>query len=29
MANITRFDPYSDLVSFMPFRNFDDLFRAP
>ena len=29
MANITRFDPLSDLVSFAPFRNFDDFFRAP
>ena len=25
MANITRFDPLSDLVSFAPFRNFDGL----
>jgi len=29
MANITRFDPLSDLVSFAPFRNFEDLFRVP
>ncbi len=29
MANITRFDPLSDLVSFAPFRNFDDFFRTP
>jgi HSP20 family protein len=29
MANITRFDPLSDLVSFAPFRNFDDFFRMP
>jgi HSP20 family protein len=29
MANITRFDPVSDLVSFPPFRNFEDLFRVP
>jgi HSP20 family protein len=29
MANITRFDPLSDLVSFAPFRNFDDFFNVP
>jgi HSP20 family protein len=29
MANITRFDPFRELVSFDPFRNFDDFFRAP
>jgi HSP20 family protein len=29
MANITRFDPLSDLVSFAPFRNFEDIFRVP
>ena len=29
MANITRFDPLSDLVSFTPLRNFEDLFRVP
>ena len=29
MANITRFDPFGDLVSFTPLRNFEDLFRAP
>jgi len=29
MANITRYDPFSDVVSFTPFRNFEDLFRAP
>ena len=29
MANITRFDPLSDLVSFAPFHNFEDFFRAP
>ena len=29
MANITRFDPLSDLVSFAPFRNFDEFFRTP
>ncbi len=27
MANITRFDPYSDFLSLVPFRDFDDLFR--
>jgi HSP20 family protein len=29
MANITRFDPLSELVSFSPFRSFDDYFRVP
>src|SRR5450755_1325703 len=29
MANITRFDPLSDLVSFAPFHNFEDYFRVP
>ena len=29
MSNITRFDPLSDLVSFAPFRNFEDFFRVP
>jgi HSP20 family protein len=29
MANITRFDPLSDLVSFAPFRNFEDFFPVP
>jgi HSP20 family protein len=29
MANITRFEPLSELVSFSPFRSFDDFFRLP
>lgn len=29
MANITRFDPLSDLVSFTPLRNLEDYFRVP
>ena len=29
MANITRFDSLGDLLSFAPFRNFEDLFRVP
>lgn len=29
MSNITRFDPLSELVSFSPFRSFDDFFRVP
>lgn len=29
MVNITRFDPLSDLVSFVPFGNFEDFFRVP
>ena len=29
MANITRFNPLSDLVSFAPFDNFEDFFRVP
>ena len=29
MANITRYDPFSDVVSFTPFRNLEALFRAP
>lgn len=29
MANITRFDPFSDLVSFAPVGNFDELFGVP
>lgn len=28
MANITRFDPLSDLARFDPFRNFDDIFKG-
>lgn len=28
MANITRFDPLSDLVRIDPFRNFDDMFKG-
>lgn len=28
MANITSFDPVSDLVRFDPFRNFDDMFKG-
>jgi len=27
MANITRFDPYGDFLSLVPFRDFDDLLR--
>ena len=27
MTNLTRFDPFGDLVRFDPFRGFDDLFR--
>ena len=29
MANITRFDPFRELATFDPFRNFEDFFRAP
>ena len=29
MANITRFDPFGDLVRFDPFYPFDDLWRVP
>ena len=29
MANITRFDPLSDLARFDPFRDFGDVFRVP
>ena len=29
MTNLTRFDPFGDLVRFDPFRGFDDLFRMP
>jgi HSP20 family protein len=27
MANLTRFDPFSDIARFEPFRGFDDLLR--
>ena len=29
MANITRFDPFNDLVSFAPFGNLEDFFPVP
>jgi HSP20 family protein len=29
MTNVTRFEPLSELVSFSPFRSFDDFFRLP
>ena len=29
MANITRFDPLNDFVSFTPFHKFEDYFRVP
>ena len=29
MANITRFDPFRELATFDPFRNFEDFFRGP
>ncbi len=29
MANITRFDPFGDLGSFAPMRDFEGLFRVP
>jgi HSP20 family protein len=29
MTNLTRFDPFGDLVRFDPFRGFDDMFRMP
>lgn len=29
MANITRFDPFSDLVRFDPFRDLEDFWRLP
>jgi HSP20 family protein len=29
MANITRFDPFSELARFDPFRDLDDVFRLP
>src|SRR6266496_2824223 len=29
MTNLTRFDPFGDLVRFDPFRGFDDLLRMP
>jgi len=28
MANLTRFDPLSDLARLDPFRNFDDMFKG-
>ncbi len=28
MANITRYDPFSDIARFDPFRNIDDLFKG-
>ena len=28
MANITRYDPFTDIARFDPFRNFDDLFKG-
>ncbi|WP_136416478.1 Hsp20/alpha crystallin family protein [Herbaspirillum sp. ST 5-3] len=27
MANLTRFDPFSDMMRFDPFRNMDDFFK--
>ncbi len=27
MANLTRFDPFSDMIRFDPFRNMDDFFK--
>ncbi len=29
MANITRFDPFRELATLDPFRNFEEFFRAP
>jgi HSP20 family protein len=29
MANISRFDPVAELARFGPFRDFDEVFRAP
>ena len=29
MANITRFDPFGDLVRFDPFRDLESMFRLP
>ena len=29
MANLTRFDPFSDLAPFAPFRELDEFFRVP
>jgi HSP20 family protein len=29
MANITRFDPFGELVRFAPFHTFEDFFRVP
>jgi HSP20 family protein len=29
MTNLTRFDPFGDLVRFDPFRGFDDMLRMP
>jgi HSP20 family protein len=29
MANITRFDPFGDLIRFDPFRDFETMLRAP
>jgi len=29
MANITRFDPFTELVNFAPMRSFEDFFRMP
>ena len=29
MTNMTRFDPFADLVRFEPFRDFEPLFRYP
>jgi len=29
MANMTRFDPFSDIARFSPLHEFDDFFRVP
>ena len=29
MTNITRFDPFGDIVRFDPFRDFESMFRFP
>ncbi len=29
MTNLTRFDPFGDLVRFDPLRGFDEMFRMP
>ena len=29
MTNLTRFDPFGELVRFDPFRSFDEMFRLP